>query len=81
MASKLELGRPAGTMVSVTKSDSVDITGGPARSLLVGTAGTANLVMLDGAELANVPLQQGYNPLQVKRIKLGGTATNIWALI
>lgn len=81
MGSKLELGRPAGTLVKITKSDTVDIGGGPCRGLLVGTSGTATLIMADGATVSSVPLQQGYNPLQVKRVKSGGTSDDIWALI
>lgn len=81
MGSKIELGRPAGSMVAVTKSNSVDIADGPSRALLVGTAGTANIVMADGTTLSNVPLQQGYNPLRVQRVNTGGTASDIWALL
>lgn len=63
----------------VTKADS-DLPGSITRGLLVGTAGTANLMQPDGTIRANVPLQQGYNPLQVRQVRTGGTADNIWAL-
>lgn len=63
----------------VTKADA-DLPGGITRGLLVGTAGTANLAQPDGTLRANVPLQQGYNPLQVLQVRTGGTADNIWAL-
>lgn len=79
--SKLELSRPSGNFPKVTKSDTVDIPGGPTRGLLVGTAGTATVIDATGATRTDVPLQAGYNPLRVKRIKTGGTADDIWALL
>jgi hypothetical protein len=75
------LNTPARSLVLITKSDSTDISSGPCRALLVGTAGTANLVDASGTEVTNVPLQQGYNPIMVRRIKTGGTAADIWALL
>ncbi|MGB8603380.1 MAG: hypothetical protein WCD42_14390 [Rhizomicrobium sp.] len=70
----------AKAIVSVTLSDTADLPGGICRGLLVGTAGTANLVDASDNEVSSLPLQVGYNPIQVKRIKTGGTAANIWAL-
>lgn len=70
---------PAEEFAPVTKADS-DLPGGLCRGLLVGTAGTANLKQLDGTIRANVPLQQGYNPLAVLQVRTGGTASDIWAL-
>lgn len=64
---------------AVTPSDTVDLPDGISQGLIVGTAGSANLVMADGSAADGVPLQAGYNPLQVKRVKTGGTASNIWA--
>lgn len=55
-----------------------DIPDGPARYLLVGTAGTATLVRGDGEVVSNVPLQAGYNPLVVKRVVSLGTASDVW---
>jgi hypothetical protein len=63
----------------VTKANT-DLAGGTTRGLLVGTAGTANLMQPNGEIRSNVPLQQGYNPLQVLQVRTGGTATDIWAL-
>ena len=65
--------------VPVTKADA-NLPDGVTKGLLVGTAGTANLMQFDGTTRANVPLQQGYNPLQVLQVRTGGTATDIWAL-
>jgi hypothetical protein len=70
---------PADAFVLVTKADA-DLPDGPCRSLLVGTAGTANIQQLDGTTRANVPLQQGYNPIACKQVRTGGTASDIWAL-
>lgn len=70
---------PAEIFSPVTKADS-DLPGGICRALLVGTAGTANLQDIHGNTRANVPLQQGYNPLVCKQVRTGGTATDIWAL-
>jgi hypothetical protein len=63
----------------VTKADA-DLPRGICRGLLVGTAGTANLMDAAGNIQANVPLQVGYNPLQARQVRTSGTADNIWAL-
>jgi hypothetical protein len=70
---------PADDFVPVTKADA-DLAGGTCRGLLVGTAGTANLQTAAGVTRANVPLQQGYNPIVCKQVRTGGTAADIWAL-
>jgi len=72
---------PARIYVPVTASDSTDLTDGVCRALLVGTAGAATLIDADGNTRTDVPLQQGYNPIRVQRVKSTGlTASNIWAL-
>ena len=70
---------PGVKWVSVTKADS-DLAGGVCRCLLVGTAGKANLMDADGTVTTNVPLQPGYNPLQVRQVRTGGDADDIWAI-
>lgn len=70
---------PADMVVPVTKADTA-LPGGTCRGLLVGTAGTANIVDGSGATRASVPLQQGYNPIICQQVRTGGTATDIWAL-
>ena len=70
---------PAQAAASVTKAAS-DLPNGVCRGLLCGTAGTANLIDMYGNTLTNFPLQQGYNPIRVKRVSTGGTASDIWAL-
>lgn len=71
--------KPSTRFVLVTKANA-DLPQGPCRALLVGTAGTANLMDAEGNTVSDVPLQQGYNPLSVSQVRLGGTADNIWAL-
>lgn len=66
-------------MALVTKHDSNDFPGGVCDGLLVGTGGTANIVFASGLEVSNVPLQAGYNPIQCRRIKTGGTSDAIFA--
>lgn len=76
--------RPAAAVVLVSASDTVDLPRGPCRALLVGTAGAARIMDGEGTDTGGsnlVPLQAGYNPIQVKRIfSTGLTAANIWAL-
>ena len=74
------LDSPASECLPVVKDDNADLPGGVCRGLLVGTAGTANLVDAAGGDRTAVPLQAGYNPLRAARVKLGGTADDIWAL-
>jgi len=70
---------PSEVYAPVTKADA-DLPGGIARSLTVGTAGTANLMQIDGTIRTNYPLQAGYNPIVVRQVRTGGTASDIWAL-
>lgn len=70
---------PASRIASVAKVDS-DLPNGTCRALLVGTPGACNLMDAEGNIHENVPLQLGYNPIAVKQIRTGGTASNIWAL-
>jgi hypothetical protein len=65
--------------VKVTKAD-VNLAGGVCRALLCGTPGTVNLTDQFGTATTDVPLQQGYNPLEVIQVNTGGTADDIWAL-
>jgi hypothetical protein len=70
---------PASKFPPVTKADA-DLPDGVCRALLVGIPGTANLMDAEGNIRADVPLQLGYNPLAVKQVRTGGSASNIWAL-
>ena len=73
-----EMTRPAARMVKLTQSAAC-IASGPTRALLCGTAGTFTGVDASGATLTNLPLQQGYNPIQVT-VWSAGTADDVWAL-
>lgn len=70
---------PAARFVPVVKADA-ELPGGTCKALLVGTAGSANLVDAEGIARASVPLQQGYNPLRCRSVATGGSAADIWAL-
>ena len=74
------LNGPASRLVPITPDDSNDLPEGACRALLVGTAGTADLIDASGVERTGVPLQQGYNPIGVLRVKTGGSASSLWAL-
>lgn len=76
-----QLMTPGAKIVPVTASDSADLTDGPCRALLVGTAGAATIDDLSGATRTAVPLQQGFNPIGARRVYANGLeASNIWAL-
>lgn len=62
----------------VTKADA-DLPHGPCRGLVAGTAGTVNVMRLDGVIVTGFPLQQGWNPLPCLQVRTGGSADNIWA--
>jgi hypothetical protein len=74
------LSSPGRALSPVTKDDDDDLPGGTCRALLVGTGGTANVIDAAGNDLASVPLQTGYNPVRIARVKTGGTADDIWAI-
>ena len=69
----------AAVYIPVTKANS-DLVDGVPRGLLVGTAGTANLMDMRGNIRENVPLQPGYNWVRCRQVRTGGTAADIWAL-
>lgn len=74
------LNAPASKLVPVTPNSDTNLPDGVCRALLVGVAGTGNLIDASGAEHTGVPLQQGFNPIGVQRVKTGGSAADIWAL-
>lgn len=76
-----EITAPGWDVEAVTASDSADLPDGECKALLVGTAGAATLIMASGETRTAVPLQQGYNPLRVRRVfSTGLGASNIWAV-
>lgn len=71
---------PAPKMTPITPDDDSDLPNGICRALLVGSEGTATIIDATGVERVDVPLQQGFNPIGVRRVKIGGTASGLWAL-
>lgn len=72
---------PARAVIPVTPSDSAMLPDGPCRALLVGAEGAATIIDLSGQTRADVPLQQGYNPIGAMKVFASGLgADNIWAL-
>jgi len=72
---------PAKRVVAVTANDDTDLPNGICRALLVGTDGAATIIDASGGTATLIPLQMGYNPIGVQRVKATGlTAANIWAL-
>jgi hypothetical protein len=63
----------------VAVSSGVDLPDGPCRCLLVGTAGTATVIDIEGNSSTDIPLQQGYNPIRVTKVTFG-TAADVWAI-
>lgn len=75
------LSSPASKIVAVSANDDTDLPNGVCRALLVGTAGAATIIDASGNTCTLLPLQQGYNPIGITRVKATGlTASNIWAL-
>jgi hypothetical protein len=70
---------PGTDVIPITPADA-DLPGGPCRALWVGTAGTANITTLAGNDRDNFPVFIGLNQIQVKRVRPGGTASDIWAV-
>lgn len=72
---------PSGVFVAVTKSDTVDITGGQCRALYVGTGG--DLVVSFGGTTVTFKAVPGGTvlPIRVSRVRAtGSTAADIIAL-
>jgi hypothetical protein len=70
---------PGQDVVPVTPADA-DLPNGPARALWLGSSGTLNITTLVGADRDNFPVFIGLNQIQVKRVRPGGTASDIWAI-
>jgi len=72
---------PAQDLVKIVPSDTEDLPDGTARSIWSGTAGTVNLVLGNGHEVTDFPVFPGRNEIaNVVRVKLGGTANDLWAM-
>lgn len=71
---------PAKALRKVSSPIAGDLTDGPCRGLLVGTAGTATFRDGTRTTCTDVPLQQGYNPISVSGDVTLGTAADVWML-
>jgi hypothetical protein len=69
---------PSGVIIGpYTKADT-PLPMGPCRAINVGTA--LNGIDTRGNVVTAYPAQTGINPIQLKQISTGGTATDIWLL-
>lgn len=78
-------GREGPSKALVSAKDVVPLTkgGGPfaiTRAVLVGGAGTLNIVTAAGHTRNNVPFLQGMIPFRIKELLSGGTASDIWGV-
>lgn len=70
---------PAEGILEITPSDSADNTTG-SRGILCETGGDAKVTTKAG-NTVTIPLQQGYNPIQIVRLwSTGLTASGLFAL-
>ena len=72
---------PAYDVVPLTAGENGDVPTQGYRGLLVASGGTANITTAKGELRDSVPLQTGYNPIRIKALRVGGTATGIWGQI
>lgn len=78
-------GREGASKALVAAKDVVPLTkaGGEfaiTRAIIVGTAGTLNIVTAAGNTRNNVPFLQGMIPLRIKELLAGGTASDVWGV-
>lgn len=67
---------PTGKCAAVTASDTVAITGGPTRGILVKTAGDYSILLVDNAAAVTINLAAGVvHPLRVTRVDSTGAAS------
>jgi hypothetical protein len=69
----------ASDVVPISKG-STSLPNGECRAILVGTAGTLNIITATGELRSLVPFQAGISPIRIKGVLAGGTADNLWAL-
>ncbi len=50
------------------------------RGVLVGTAGTLNIVTAVGATRSDVPFQVGITPIRIQELLAGGTGDDVWGV-
>lgn len=72
----------AGKIAAITPSDTEDLPDGRCYALLSDIDGLVNVIDSAGNTISNLPMQAGYNPISVSRIKTGGdvASMNLFAL-
>lgn len=65
----------------VTPSDDDLIPGEYSRGLIIGVGGTINVTFPDGTEANGMPVLEGFFPFFVKKVRAGGTASDIWTVV
>jgi len=78
-------GREGPSKALVAAKDVVPLTKGAGvipitRAILVGTAGSLNIVTAAGITRTAVPFQAGMNPIRIKELLAGGTGDNVWGV-
>ncbi len=78
-------GRAGSARALISAKDIIPLTKGGGvfaitRAVLVGTAGTLNIVTAAGNTRNNVPFSQGMIPLRIKELLAGGTASDVWGV-
>jgi len=68
---------PAKDLVKLTKGGGVIAE---TRTILIGNAGTINVVTSTGKTRNAVPVIAGVFPLRITELLAGGTATDIWGM-
>jgi hypothetical protein len=66
-------------VVAVTPANA-DLADGKCRALLIGTAGTLNIMDESGTTVTGLKVPVGVLPIVCLQVRTGGTATDIFAL-
>lgn len=66
-------------LVELTPSDT-EFANGISKGLWIGVSGTINITTQDGSDLDGVPVVSGYFPIACKKLRSGGTATDVYAV-
>ena len=78
-------GREGPSKAIISAKDIIPLTKGggefaTTRAVLVGTAGTLNIVTAAGNTRNDVPFLQGMVPLRIKELLAGGSADDVWGV-
>lgn len=78
-------GREGPSKAIISAKDIIPLTKGSGpfettRAVMVGSAGTLNIVTAVGATRTGVPFLQGMVPLRIKELLAGGTADDVWGI-